>query len=497
MLKVALLSFSFNILIIIAFSQPIENRFIDALIHDKDNITDYIDKDELNSSSRLGIEYSGVNHKWLISFDIPDEVKEGFKGGKYNYTLQTQQLEDGFSVVTLAVGSVNYLQKFYFLNDNFVHPSIYFTRNWKEIESRYFKFKLSEPKYFNDYCVKRLDDFVDSLCTLLEVEPERKNLLAAGKINYTFCIDENDVEKITGYKSKGMSVLAFDEVITAYQTHFHEVAHILINFKLQNLGLYTLPFFMEGFAVAVGGRGGMAPRVVTDLGYYLQKTGFLTYDSILTYESFYGQDANMTYAVSGLYNRFLLDMLGGKKYIKLYKTVNGDINYVKQIKPNGFSLPSIEQFDKFLEIRDKEKIMYVDEKDNLKPEFNFQGVGGSIAYLEDYYKFFIFNYFFIGPSKKEIEDDIHSKIIPSIINNPLNDCNSYAKYCVTTDSSSVKIYNLYNDELIFNFNSSFSIFNTKIPVYTGNGGKQYTFFLSKEIFNHDLDKDIVIGGCYR
>jgi len=151
MLKVALLSFSFNILIIIAFSQPIENRFIDALIHDKDNITDYIDKDELNSSSRLGIEYSGVNHKWLISFDIPDEVKEGFKGGKYNYTLQTQQLEDGFSVVTLAVGSVNYLQKFYFLNDKFVHPSIYFTRNWKEIESRYFKFKLSEPKYFNDY----------------------------------------------------------------------------------------------------------------------------------------------------------------------------------------------------------------------------------------------------------------------------------------------------------------------------------------------------------
>jgi len=78
MLKVALLSFSFNILIIIAFSQPIENRFIDALIHDKDNITDYIDKDELNSSSRLGIEYSGVNHG-LFRFIFPMKLKKGLK----------------------------------------------------------------------------------------------------------------------------------------------------------------------------------------------------------------------------------------------------------------------------------------------------------------------------------------------------------------------------------------------------------------------------------
>ena len=152
---------------ILVLSQPIENNFIDALVNNKSSIADFIDNDELKRSERLGISYSGVTYKWLVSFDIPDDIKAGFRERKYDYTLQSMQLEDGFSVVTLAVGSINYLQKFYFLNSKFVPPSRYFTRNWEVKESRYFKFRISEPKYFNDYCIKRLDDDF----TVFDLEP--------------------------------------------------------------------------------------------------------------------------------------------------------------------------------------------------------------------------------------------------------------------------------------------------------------------------------------
>ena len=127
-----------------------------------------------------------------------------------------------------------------------------------------------------------------------------KRILEKQKIGYIFCADEKGVEKITGFNAKGLAMLGTDEVVTSYQTHFHEVAHILINYKLKLLGLYTLPFFMEGFAVAVGGRGGMAPRVVTDLGYFLQKSGQLTYDSIFTFDQFRSTDGSITYPVAVL-----------------------------------------------------------------------------------------------------------------------------------------------------------------------------------------------------
>jgi len=484
MLKEALLTIAFSSFFLTIFSQPVENHFIDALINNKSNITDFIENDELERSARLGIHYTDVDYKCLISFDVPDEVKAGFKDGKFSYTLQTVQLEEGFSVVTLAIGSINYLQKFYFLNDKFVSPSRYFTRNWKDIESKYFIFKISEPKYFNDYCVKRLDDYVDSLCVLLDIEPEKQKLLEKEKIYYTFCIDENEVEKITGYKSKGMSVLAYDEVISAYQTHFHEVAHILINFKMQKLGLYTLPFFMEGFAVAVGGRGGMAPRVVTDLGYYLQKTGFLTYDSILTYESFYSQDANMTYAVSGLYNSFLLNELGGRKYIELYKSVNGDIKYVNQINPDGLSLPGYEVFNKFLGLRDNEKVMYVNEKDTMLPDNLFKGTGGMLEFADNYIKFFVKGRLFFGKEKDDEEFNLKYYVSKKFREIEKKDAVLVPMYCIIADSLSVHIYNLLNDELVYSYNKPLSILEIKFPRYS----IYYSFFIKQALFDIDFRK---------
>ena len=477
-----------------SFSQSFENKFIDALVNNRENITDYIDNDELERSRRLGIEYIDVKNKFLISFDIPDFIKADFRMEKYTYSLQTQQLEDGFSVITLAIPSSSYLQKFYFLNDKFVPPSGYFAGKWEQKQSKYFNFKISEPKYFNDYCIKRLDDFVDMVADTLGFTAEERTLLESKKLDYILCKNEDEVEKITGYKSKGQAVLAYDEVVTAYQTHFHEVTHLLINYKLKRLGLYTLPFFMEGFAVAMGGRGGLAPRVVTDIGYFLQISGFMTCDSIITYDAFYSQDASMAYALSGLYNSFLISYLGSENYLSLYKKLNGNIDYIKGIELTDLALPAAENFNAYLEKYGNEKIFYVDPPDTIKPPLHISGFDGGFALSGMYYKFFISHNFFIGPAKNEYENKIYSTLAIALRSYNNDDGKTNTKYCITADSISIQIHNLFNEELIFYYNRNFSLTNIKVPSYNDF---KYTFFIRKDVFYNDMDGEIVSGGIYR
>ncbi len=387
----------------VVFSQSIPLKFFDALIQDKPEITDYVNKEELAKSERLGITYTGVMNKFMLGYDLPDEIKDGVKNGKYKYEIKEQPLTDSYLQVTFSVPDANF-SKVYYFNEGFVTTSTYYTRLWQKKESKYFRFSIEEPKYFNDYCIKRLDDFVDRIADTLGFTISEKRILEKEKLNYIFCSDEKGVEEITGFNAKGLAMLGTDDIVTSYQTHFHEVAHLLINYKLKNLGLYTLPFFMEGFAVAVGGRGGMAPRVVTDIGYYLQKTGELTYDSIFTFDQFKSMDGSMTYPVAGLYNSFLLSELGGEKYLELYKKVNGDLEYVKNIKNVNLELPIKERFAKYLEKYKNDTLMYVDSLDTLGQNNRFS----PFAFKNDFVNFFVRKDLQFGP-----EDDFAEKKIVS------------------------------------------------------------------------------------
>jgi hypothetical protein len=436
-----------------------------------------VNKDEILKSERLGVKYHGVEKKILISYELPEEIKNGIKSGKFKYEVKELLLSDTYTEVTFSITYTNF-KKIFFFNDGFVTNSAFYTRLWTKKQSKYFNFRLQEPKYFNDYCVKRLDDFVDSLCNLLEIEPYRKELLEKEKIYYTFCKDESEVEKITGFKSKGMAFLNTDEVVTSYQTHFHEIAHILINFKLQNLGLYTLPFFMEGFAVAVGGRGGMAPRVVTDIGYYLQQTGFLTYDSIITNQQFYNYDANMTYALSGLYNTFLLSEWGAKEYLEIYEKVNGNLEFTRSINNDNLNFPPKERFKLFL--NDYENEILINFNDTVKDFFEKSNqLSGNVLDKGNYFKFYVKNEISFFPMNR-IDMSYQSKFF--------SEFSSYGytqeQYFLLVDSIHIRVYNCYNDELISSYDQVFNLNQQSVPI----SSEYYVFSVNKELFEFNLYK---------
>lgn len=477
------------VLTAVSFSQSIPQKFFDALIYDKPGITKFISKDEISRSERLGVNYNVVKNKSLIGYEIPEEIKTGIQSGKYKYEISEKPVEDSYIEVTFKVPAVNFIRIYYF-RDGFVSNSVYVSRNWKETESKYFSFKLQELKYFNDYCIKRLDDFVDMVADTLGFTISERRILEQKKIGYVFCESEMEVEKITGFKARGMAMLGSDEVVTSYQTHFHEVAHILINYKLKKLDLYTLPFFMEGFAVAVGGRGGMAPRVVTDLGFYLQKTGFLTYDSILTNDQFYSQDANMTYAVSGLYNSFLLSELGGEKYLELYRSVNGDLEYVKNINLDVVDIPSITIWNSFLEDYKNNPDIYFIVNDTSKPT-RIGNLGYVPIFKKNKIKFFVSNYQFIGFDKiNETENIYTSRLFLSMFPKDSLLATNPTEIGIFVDSISVRVVNYYNDEIIIDYNKNLSYSNEFVPVKE----RVYEFFIKKSTLKRFDNYEFMLSG---
>ena len=102
-------------------------------------------------------------------------------------------------------------------------------------------------------------------------------------------------------------MVSHDIIVSTFSAHFHELAHLLINYKLQQPHLYTHPFFLEGFAVAVGGRGGKAPAVQQQLGLAMYRSEFVALEDLRRVEGFYGYNASVSYPAAGLYNRFLLE----------------------------------------------------------------------------------------------------------------------------------------------------------------------------------------------
>ncbi len=472
------------------FSQTNAEKFVKALINNSENIRDFVDESEIALSERLGITYTGVKNKFLIGNDIDEQVKSDMKEGRLQYDIKEKALGDNYSQVEFSVPDIKYSKQFYFLEGKFISPTTYLTRNWQSKESKYFIFRISEPKYFNDYCIMRLDDFVDKIADTLGFTEAEKELLQQQKIYYIFCKDEDEVQALTGYKSKGQAILAFDEVITAYQTHFHELSHLLINYKLKNLGLYTLPFFMEGFAVAMGGRGGMAPRVVTDVGFYLQKTGFLTYDSILTYDAFTSQDANMTYAVSGLYNMFLFNELGVEKYLELYKKANGDLEKIKKLTFYDLQMPDDVNFFEFLILYEKNKSIKLDNEGWIPYDLNSDVITFyNVKRLTDGYYYFNTrdNYFTLRAEINNIYRDYTSKLYSEVTKNKY----TREQLLIIVDTSKIKLYNCLNDELEASYDISFSLDHKQVPVLkklirSEHYEKYFVFSLAASLFNYEL-----------
>ncbi len=326
-----------------------QDMFLKALFSEKGNLSGYLDDSAHAVSNRLGITYDGVATKALISYDFDADVKARVRSGELQYTATIANCDQEYQVLKVTIEQINTSKEFYFRKGRLTSPLFYHTARWITIESKYFNFIVSDSSLTNLYAINALDQYVTRLDSIIQISKADLRTLQREKIFYYLCKDENEIERLTGFKTRGMYNLAYDAVISTFNTHYHELAHLLMTFKIGSSKVYCHPFLLEGFAVAVGGRGGIGAGVTLHLGSFLNESKFVSYSDLLTKQGFAAMDPSMSYPAAGTYNAFLLEVLGSDAYMKLYLNHCGNNNDEAVTTIVDSELPPPERWSEYLD----------------------------------------------------------------------------------------------------------------------------------------------------
>lgn len=478
--KLIFISLTLILLSASSYSQNINPEvisFFNALISDSAALSGYVDKSELEKSNKLGITYTGVKNKFLISYDISPDLKQKIAQGSYQYKLNSTDLGTGVQKITFKVEKLNYTRDFYFKDDKLISPVTYFTAGWKNFTSKHFNFFISDTTLFNKYSISYLENYIEKMMDLLNYSPEERTMLEKGKIIYVLCKDNNEIKNVTGFDTRGIYILAYDEVVTTYNCHLHELSHLLINYKLKTLPLHTLAFFQEGFAVATGGRGGISRDILLDSGHYLDKSGFIPFNSIMTQSQFQSENASVTYPVSGLYSYYLLHQYGLNFYLDSYRKYSGSEEYINNLKIDSVKMPAIKEFETFVKNYKKRSGINLSYHEGAQ-RIVFEGQPGKIIQIDSSYKLIMKGNLLLSDSKpiKNYTSVKFKEQFPKIKY-------SGEKYLITADKNEINVYNLYINILIDSYSSGLSFENKEIP----EKDFYFSFYINEKIFDSKLD----------
>ncbi len=451
-------------------------RFIRALLEGGDSVEDFVDADALRTAHRLGIRYEGVPHKFLISYDIDELITNGIRERGWRYTVAVRDLGDGFSSVLFSMPAKEYKKEFYFKGPNLVSRISYLTREWRRWESPHFVICVSDTTIFNKYCIDNLERFFDTAAGVLTLDDDELERIEREKIFYFLCRDQEEIQLLTGFHARGMFIVACDFVVTTFNAHYHELIHLLVNYKLRDVPLYTHPFLLEGFAVAFGGRGGKEPRVILDLGLFLYRSEMIDYRDLLAKSDFYALDASIGYPASGLYNLFLVEHLGIDGYLDLYRRYGGTAAEIDTARIAENELPERTAWRDFITAFAKERMIeFAAPPDEAGPVY----ADGSVNVSEngERYYFELQDTLLIGAG------DDYDGFQSTAYNDIVGDGDYRGeKYMIAAGEEEISIYNLYTNNLIANYVASFSIPSGAVPIID----RCYRFSVRKDAFDDAL-----------
>jgi len=452
-------------------------QFINLLINDSPELEKLVLPQELNSAHRLGIEFPEAKNKFIAANDFDPSVKNDLKQGRIKYEYKIEPVTGDYAKLIISVPSKNLQKEYLFYKSQLVSNEYYYCANWINKKSKYFSFKVSDAALINDYSIKQLDKFVDGILSLLEFSSEEIKNLSEQKTIYYLCRDEDEMEKLTGYKAKGLYDVSYDCIISTYNCHLHELLHLLINYKFSRIDLYTNPFLQEGFAVAFGGRGGLEKDVVNQTGLFMLKNNFLDVKSLFGKNGFLQQDASIAYPAAGIYTKFLVKYLGVKKYLQLYKNYSGSAEFVSGADISSADLPPDSCWISYLNHPDIDN--YIDIGGGQTN--NYKNIAKTENYCIDENDD---NYFFklkntIGVTSPEENPEYSSKQFIELFPGKIY---KRQKYIIKADSSEISVYNLLTNNLIAKYSAGLSLENS--PVIKKDGF--YLFAIKKRLFDEPI-----------
>ena len=291
--------------------------------------------DFIARSKSLGITFDNVPVKFDCASNLFLSI-EAIKSGQANIdTITSAQYPEYTEIQLRLANASDTVYDYYcfvpFNGEMKIVPRYYIhSKDWNTVQTGFTTIHYNNDSLINEYALERTDKFISDICNLLRIPKSRVAQLEQNKIDYYLCTEE-EMRLLTGYNAHGLTNFQFDAVITRHLPHQHELAHLLINYALENVPLYTLPVFQEGFAVSSGGRWGKTPEVLMQLAYIMINQGFVKIEDLLGWDDFYKKAGppELTYPAGGIFNRFILYNYGIHIYKKLYLEFSGSEQKLK------------------------------------------------------------------------------------------------------------------------------------------------------------------------
>lgn len=447
--------------------------FLHALHFQAESLPDYIDLEDLAFANRLGITYREAPCKALIAWGYSSDVGR-FDRENLNRRLLLEQLPAEYTRLSLVADNDASSGEWIFHRDKVVSAVLYRTREWAKLESKYFRFVISDTTLFHPANIESLEKFLVQTAAQLGLTENDLAVLADNKIEYVFCRNAEEVRTLTGYGARGMYLLSHDIIVSIYGSHLHELAHLLINFKLRKLHLYTHPLFLEGFAVALGGRGGKSTAVVGQLGQFLFREGWLAWPDLLVVNGGAPLNASLAYPGYGFYNQFLIKTWGMAAYLKSYADHGGEASSVPVNRVAADRLPSEAIWARYVEGRAHTGAVHFEKfaVPDVEVPVLFQSLAGGRQYG---FRLKETTLALSGPAATGYKSFVLAEFAQDLV---------YAgeRYLIRVSTEEIGIYDLYLNTLIAHYAMAFSADQREVPQADGF----YTFRVDRSAFAHDV-----------
>lgn len=285
--------------------------------------------DDIAKSKRLGIEYVGYPAKHDCASPLTLQL-DNIRDGRLAIEIDKAKIADIKAAIDIRVIAAKDTVAYTYRAINTPNgwrlcSSLYAeTREWKVISKDYLRIHYADSCLVNNYAIDKANESIETTCKILGLSADKMIQLKKAKIDY-YLTDERQTKLLTGFDTKGMANLQYDAIITQYLPHPHELVHLLINYDLQKLPLYTAPFIQEGLAVYLGGHWGKSALVIFYFGEINLALEMAKLSDMLTYSGFHGQVGNqdIAYAYAGLLSKYLIEKYGIDKYKQLYRELSG------------------------------------------------------------------------------------------------------------------------------------------------------------------------------
>ena len=318
-------------------------------------------------SARFGIKYANIPLKSDAASPIVQNLelmrhylKPAVKSYQDLFDGAFQQLHY-LAIVEGKKVEHTYYTEFDGRNYWLTYPQDIYARDWPVLETEYLRIHVHPDvqKFINKINLEEADKFVERMIDSLKLGDYDIRHLASVKIEYFYCNSDKTVKTITGRRTKGIYDKASSDIISSFFPHYHEIVHLLTDYKMRSLPLFVHPLFEEGLAVYLGGRWGKSMAALSPLGIFLYKEDITPLDSLLDYSSFKSNaESDLAYPLAGIFTRFLVERIGQTSYLALYRKMSGSFDQVStmpvdSVKARVLRALDISGWDKFAEIFDK------------------------------------------------------------------------------------------------------------------------------------------------